>query len=129
MIPATIRYVAKFDHENLGEPYTTTKPVIAWDDCGSPMVADATTGSLVLATGEPNYAGLVPAEPSIIAAVPGGGWEAEYIGGDNNGYLPVLAWLIADDGNATPIYSDSDGVPFDMTSVEGFIRIKSPDSV
>lgn len=129
MIPATVRYEASFRYENKGEPYFATKPVIAWSGDGAAMVADSKTGGLVAATYYAEFAGLALAEAPVVAAVPGGGWYAEYEGGQDNGLIPVLAWLIAADGDMTPISSDADGTPYDLTNTTDFSCMKSPDSL
>lgn len=129
MIPATVRYEASFRHENKGEPYMTTKPVIAWNDFDEAMVTDEKTGRLVTADSYSEFVGLGLAEAAIVAAVPGGGWAAQYDGGPDNGLIPVLAWLISEDGHITPISSDAEGCHFDLTNTTDFDRMKSPDSM
>jgi len=126
MIPATHPYEARYRHDNNGKPYTSTKPIIAWDDHGAALVADAKSGRLVDATSYSNFVRVTPADPAVVGVIPGGGWHAEFDDGDI-GSTPVLAWLVSADGSCAPIASDADGSAFDPTEIGNFVRVKAPE--
>ena len=124
MIPADGSYYVHYENNPRGP---ITKPVIAWDDEGRPLVAG-------------KY-GLVPAhelgsvkhirqdDAPVVAAVPGGGWLIDCKDDDGNTWTtPILAWTIRADGNAVPLTADSDGVTDDATKGLAECRIYHPDT-
>lgn len=131
MIPATRPYEARFKHETTGpdgktRTHYTEKPVIAWDKQGQPLVADK-RGVLVAATGWTNFAGVHEAEPPVIAAIPGGGWVAEFTDEEGAARWPIVAWTVRADGSCTPLTVDRDGMCDDPTDATNFGRIYHPD--
>lgn len=107
---------------------TATKPVIAWDDDGHPLVT-ATQG-LVRAERYPEFRRIGQPESPVVAAVPGGGWLIECTDADGGTWTDlILAWNIHADGTATPITTDRDGVTSDATSGLADYRIHHPDEV
>jgi hypothetical protein len=126
MIPATARYEARYRHGEGDKAYTTSKPVIAWDDHGA-LVADEKTGRLVEASSYTNFIRVAPADPEVVGVIPGGGWHAQFDDGAESGSAPVLAWLLTADGSCAPVCSDADGSPFDPTEIGNFVRVQAPD--
>lgn len=128
MIPATNLYEARFRHETDGRPNFTTKPVIAWSDDGTALVADVKTGRLRDADSWSNFAGLATVDAPVVGAVPGGTWRAEFStdeGGLNS--WPILAWLVHADGTCAPVHADRDGYADDPTTVSNFVRLYQPE--
>jgi hypothetical protein len=126
MIPATHPYEARYRHGEGDKAYISNKPVIAWDDDGAALVADAKTGRLVEASSYSNFIRVAPTEPAVVGVIPGGDWRAEFEGGEDSGFAPVLAWLVTADGSCAPVCSDSDGSSFDPTDVGNFVRVANP---
>ncbi|MES9523138.1 hypothetical protein [Streptomyces capoamus] len=63
----------------------------------------------------------------VIAAFPGGGWQAVYK--DDNGfeyYTPVVGWLVQADGNCRPFTFDQHGDQADPTTLTNFVRLQEP---
>jgi hypothetical protein len=125
VIPAIQPYVAHYKHVDNGRTYHSTKPVIAWDDDGKPLVAD--DSQLVRASRWTNYDGVMEADAPVIAALPGQGWVVEYKEDDGSTYTnPVLCWLVRSDGSTTPLDSDGTGYCDEPATVGNFVRLIPP---
>jgi hypothetical protein len=132
VIPATQPYEARFRQshklsDGRVHEYFSTKPVLAWDDDGGPLVAGKQR--LAPADSYKNFHDVVPAGPPAVTALPGGGWVAEYKD-DANGNtfeFPVVAWAIDTSGDLTPTIVYSDGMSDSATSLDNFVRLYHPD--
>ncbi|MFI0358002.1 hypothetical protein [Actinomadura sp. 9N407] len=98
-----------------GSPGTDTavgriRRVESWDPAtGMALIVDPKQGRLRPVTDWEDFAGLEQAE-RVIASLPGGGWQAHWK--DEGGEpltQPILAWLIAASGRATPVTIDTSG--------------------
>jgi hypothetical protein len=128
MIPASnANYVARYKQDNNGRSYFSLRPVVAWHDGGA-QVVDGRTGRLVDADSFSNFANVQADETTpVVAAVPGGGWLAEYRGeGDATFTMPVVAWNVRADGTLDPICVGSDGISGDPTEDDNFVRLYLP---
>ncbi|MFG2768939.1 hypothetical protein [Streptomyces sp. NPDC048350] len=89
-----------------------TVHVDAWDETtGAALVVDPKRGTRRVVTDYPDFSHLEQAD-QVVAAVPGGGWQAYWKDeGPDGGPLTeqVLAWLITAKGRATPITVDVHG--------------------
>lgn len=131
MIPAPhTPYVARYRQENkaTASTYYTTKPVVAWDDDGAAQVVDQRTGRLVDASSYSNFASVMEADTvSVVAAIPGGGWLAEYQNDDGTTFtMTIVAWNVRADGSIDAVCTDAGGVNGDPTDDEGFVRLYLP---
>ena len=132
MIPAESgAHVARYIHRKDDTPGAcfSTKPVVAWDDHGAAMVLDTRRGCLVQADSYTNFDAVVSADStSIVGAIPGGGWRAEYRQDDGSTLsTPVVAWNVRADGGLDPICVDPDGLTGDPTDDTNFVRLYLPD--
>ncbi|GLX96443.1 hypothetical protein [Herbidospora sp. NBRC 101105] len=78
-------------------------PVEGWDSTtGVALVVDPQLGKMRAVTDWPDFSHLEQTRRAI-AAIPGGGWRLRH----GDGTEPVLAWLIAANGQAAPIMIDA----------------------
>lgn len=123
MIPADGSHYVQYEPSNTGLP---RRPVIAWSDEGTPLVAGRT--GLVPAWDLGSVKRIVRDVPPAVGAVPGGGWLIDCKDDEGNEWtLPILAWTIHADGSAIPLTADSDGVTSDATAGVDSCRIYHPD--
>ncbi|MFF3699009.1 hypothetical protein [Streptomyces sp. NPDC002221] len=130
MIPAVHPYQARYRHENDGSAHFhfTTKPVIAWSDEGIALVADEKTGRLRKANTYSNFAGVSAGDAKVVAALPGGGWLAEFREEDGTStFCPVIGWRVQDDGTCTPADSCTAGIVENPTEASNFVRLHEPN--
>lgn len=120
MIPAR-GYVAVYLSEDSKQKHT--KPVIAWDDEGAPLVAG--DRKLVRADFWINFHGIAEDDNPPLMVVPGGGWMITYSGGDQHRTEPVVAWAIDDFGYGKPLATDGGGL---VMPEEGDICVWHPDA-
>jgi hypothetical protein len=110
VIPATEPYEAVFRRALPGDRpdsvYFETLPVIAWDDCGHPLVAGP--DHLHRADELPGFREIQPARGRVVAALPGGGWRVRWA--DVDAPLAVPAWLVYESGQILPVDIDTHGV-------------------
>lgn len=113
MIPATRPYDARFKkHLNANDGTTTTyydtKPVIAWDEDGHPLVVGER--QLVRASNLPGFMDIDEYESVFMSAIPGGGWQIAWKQDDGTEFIdPVLAWVVDHHGQAKAMSADSTG--------------------
>lgn len=130
MIKATAGIVARYK-QTMKTPdggvreYHTTKPVLAFDGSGTPLVLG--DRGLVDADQWNNFDGVVhDADGLYVSLIPGGGWMVKYTEAGVPGWSsPVVAWGLRPDGQIDALGTDSDGVVH--TIEEG--EIYHPDSV
>ncbi|MFJ6792035.1 hypothetical protein [Streptomyces angustmyceticus] len=123
MIPSTRSHYAKYETAE-GRP-SATRPVIAWDNDGHPMVV----GSLGLVRAEEcgNFVHVDEYEAPIVAAIPGDGWLVDCKDTEGNTWTDrILAWTVHADGTATPLTTDTEGVTGDATKGVGEYRLYHP---
>lgn len=66
-------------------------------------------------------------EGPVVAAIPGGGWLAEYRNDDGSPFTsPIVAWLVYADGNVTPVDAGADGWVDTVTDALNFVRLIPP---
>jgi hypothetical protein len=126
LIPAQQPHHAHYKHESNGRTHFTTKPVIAWDDDGRPLVLHSKSHRLVLADSYSNFHGVSEAPGQVVAAIPGGGWKVVY---EDDGELvtdSVLLWLVRADGSVTPMDGDRTGDIDNPLSVSNFKQLLAP---
>lgn len=133
IIPAVQPYEARYAHEGIADPNGkprvaySTKPVIAWSDDGRALVVND-DGRLVPADTWRNFHDVAPADPRVVAAVPGGGWIAEYANDDGSTHSsPIVAWNVYEDGTCIPVDTDGTGACDEITSLGNLHRIYHPD--
>ena len=104
-------------------------PVIAWSDDGVPLALDPETGHLVHATDIEGFSQIL--ETSARTIIPGGGWLVTYGPGDDGGEpqtVPVVAWVIDQDGNGYPVATNENGDLDPVSAMTGQpCRIHHPD--
>lgn len=126
MIPANHPYEAHYKatgHD--GKTYHESRPVIAWDENGFPLIAGR--DRLVRADHRPGFHGVEEARGPVIAALPSGGYRIAYKQDDGaEDISSVLGWLIYADGWAEAIDSDADGW-VDTVSDTANARLIPPD--
>lgn len=134
MIPANHPYEATYAHEGNAGPdgkprrHYTTKPVIAWDDDGRALVV-GDKGRLVPASTWRNFHDVRPCDAEVIAAIPGGGWIAEYTNPDGTVHTsPIVTWIVRSDGSCAPLDTDGAGYVDTVVSVSNLHRIYHPDT-
>ncbi|WP_141716104.1 hypothetical protein [Streptomyces sp. OspMP-M43] len=71
-----------------------------------------------------------PAINPVVAALPGGGWLAEYRQDDGSVEAsPLVAWLVLADGEMLPRDAWSEGYAHDPRDAGNFQRVYHPDAV
>jgi hypothetical protein len=102
-----------------------TRPCIKHN--GSWCIIGGEKHELVPASSFENFIGYREAKPPIVAAIPGGGWLAEYLMEEGKKEVePVLAWLIDADGDVQPVVCDSTGYASNPHDTENFTRVYYP---
>ncbi|MFF4425043.1 hypothetical protein ACFY04_30450 [Streptomyces sp. NPDC001549] len=131
MIPATQPFQARY-RQGANRPdgteatYFTTKQVVAWDDDGHPLVVGR-NNTLCRADCWSNYEDVCPENGPVVAAIPGGGWRAQFKDGDDIFTMPVVAWLITDDGFCRPTSADTQGFCDDPRDSVNFVQLIEPE--
>ncbi|MEV5958356.1 hypothetical protein AB0M11_32180 [Streptomyces sp. NPDC051987] len=70
-----------------------------------------------------------PKSNPVVAALPGGGWRAEYKQADGSVQAyPLIAWLVLADGQMIPMDTYTDGEAHDPRRVGNFSRLYHPDA-
>lgn len=70
-----------------------------------------------------------PAINPVVAALPGGGWLAEYKQDDGSvEAYPLVAWLVLADGEMLPRDASGDGGAHDPRDAGNFQRLYHPDA-
>lgn len=124
MIPADGSHHVHYEKDGGTPPLS--RPVVAWDDEGTPFVLGKT--GLVPAWKVGTVRRVARDASPAVGAVPGGGWMIDCEGDDGVGWtLPILAWTIHADGSATPLTTDADGLTSDATEGLTSYRIYHPD--
>jgi hypothetical protein len=126
LIPAQHPYEAHYKHESNDRTHFTSKPVIAWDEEGRPLVLHSTSHRLVPAASYSNFHGVSEAQHPVVAAIPGGGWKAVY---EDEGELvtdPILVWLVRADGSVSPVDGDRTGDTDNPINVSNFKQLLAP---
>jgi hypothetical protein len=112
VIPAT-NIVAIYGNDTEDDPLRS-RPVVAFDDAGRPLVLG--DEGLVPADRYPGFRSL--AQTLRHTVIPGAGWMAAVPLGeevDDDGdpthflHVPVVAWLIDDEGDGVPLVARADG--------------------
>ncbi|MER0422791.1 hypothetical protein [Streptomyces microflavus] len=66
----------------------------------------------------------------VVAALPGGGWMAEYKQDDGSlEAYPLVAWLVLADGEMVPRDASGEGDAHDPRDVGNFQRLYHPDAI
>lgn len=129
MIPATQPFEARYKHSTQSDrgprTYFTTLAVVAWDKDGDPLVSNGK--GLLPANSFANFHDVLPAQPPVVAVIPGGGWVVEFKDDDTVIPSPIVAWTVDAQGSVTPLSSDSTGYCEDPTGSSNFVRIYHPD--
>jgi hypothetical protein len=129
MIPTNGSYEAHFRYTGHGGvSYVRKVPVEAWDDDGAALVLHEDTGGLLQARGRPGFEGVSRADRArTVAVLPGGGWRLAWKQDDGSDDVisPVLGWVVGDDGWATPLDVDEDGL-FATPQDHGDVRLIRP---
>ncbi|MBO0844571.1 MAG: hypothetical protein J2P22_04050 [Nocardioides sp.] len=106
-----------------------TRPVIAWDDDGTPLVNGRRR--LVRADNFDGYAGLVGGEfydeERYIGLIPGGGWTVTYSIKDGPDTTPLVAWGLTESGELVPLDVDCNGYAENVRNVSNFARLTPPE--
>lgn len=64
----------------------------------------------------------------VVAAVPGGGWAAEYLLPDGTKQqFGLLMWIVRADGSVQPLDVDGEGWPHDPRRDAHFARLVQPE--
>jgi hypothetical protein len=129
MIANTHPYEALFRRQKGDQKWFDKKPIVAWNDDGEALVVS--DRHLVCASSYPFFYCIQEADGRVVAAIPGGGYLARYKQETGPPLdVPILAWLITEDGRAMPITSDSDGYGNEATESSNFESIiEPPDKV
>ncbi|OEV03820.1 hypothetical protein AN219_37725 [Streptomyces nanshensis] len=127
MIPANAPYEASYEHESNGRTHYTTKPVIAWDDDGYPLVVGRDGCQLDRANGWSNFHAVHPCQSPVVATLPGAGWIVEFNDDAGPLRLLVVAWLVRAEGSVDPVCVDPDGLSHDPTDMGNFVKLYHPD--
>lgn len=131
MIPATDQYyIAVFEGPD-GKP-SASRPVVAWDEDGHPMVAGERGLARAQTVAVEQELGTfsrvrrrVDDLPPYVAAVPGGGWMIDQVQEDGTiRTVPIVAWSIHQDGSAWAQVANQFGVTH---APVGKFRIYHPD--
>lgn len=74
------------------------------------------------------FMGYYPKAQTVVAALPGAGWSAEYKADDGSTFTsPLVAWLIFDDGEVRAADMGSDGYGDNPCESGNFVRLVGPD--
>ncbi|MEV5691133.1 hypothetical protein [Micromonospora globbae] len=128
MIPAPRGLVARYKHTN--PDHYTTKPVVAFDDDGRPLIMHETNNRLTPADIYSNFADVAEDPcPNIVAIMPAGGWRVAYATDDGGEWsTPLVGWGVKADGTVVPLDCDPDGNVEDFDHLGGKWRIYHPDA-
>lgn len=108
-------WYATFDPE-ISAGQVVEMPVEAWSGDGHALVVRPDQGRLVKAKDERGFKQLLPCQRVTVLRA-GDGWEMNFPAEPDKGQLepwsaPVVGWLVADSGEASPLVASSDNGVF-----------------
>lgn len=116
VIPAPPGLVARFRQ---GESRIfSSKPVIAFDDDGYPLVLHEKYHYLIRPDSYSNFVSVVDdPHPPVVALLPSGGWRIEWTNkGEAPWSEPLVGWGLRQDGAVVALDTDSDGLVMERDS-------------